>query len=145
MSLLVKGISKEEVRDALLSDGVRFPGGNIDMKVSQAGVRAEIIAEGSVTADGTGQELISVEGLGHFYGVIDLSQLGTGDAVRIGIYGKAVSGGSWKRYYEETFSGPQTDPLGYIIPKVFAHGFRVTLKQYIGTMRSFDYTFYREG
>jgi hypothetical protein len=85
LSLLVKGISKEEVRDAILTDGVRFAGANIDMKVSeagvseaqirdailsdatpfaganidmkisQAGVKVELAAHGTLVADGAGR------------------------------------------------------------------------------------------
>jgi len=67
-----------------------------------------------------------------------------GDQVAVSVYIKITEGGSWKRYYRNEYIGPQTNPLLHFLLKVARHGFRVTLHQFAGSPKTFEYSFYKE-
>lgn len=145
MSLLIKGISREEIRDAILSDGVPFPGANIDMKVSEAGVKVEMVAHGSVVADGTEQvvaELVS-DKPARFHGWLNLNNMDAGDKVTIRTYTRD-EGGVYRRHAVEIYADVLEQPMINLIPKL-TQAYRITLEQTAGTYRSFDYRFFKEG
>jgi len=147
MSLLVKPpkISAEEVRDAILSDGVRFPGANIDARISEAGVKVELVSHGTLLADGTEQEmaeLLSATPV-KFYGWISLDEMDIGDKVTIRTYAKDEAG-AYKVHATELYQDALEQPMVNLMMKV-TEAYRVTLEQTAGTYRSFDYRFFKEG
>lgn len=147
MSLLIKPpkISAEEVRDAILSDGIRFPGANIDMKVSEAGIKVEVAAHGTLIADGTEQEvaeLLSATPV-KFYGWISLDEMDIGDKVTIRTYAKDEAG-NYRVHAVELYADVLEQPMVNLVIKV-TEAYRVTLEQTAGTYRSFDYRFFKEG
>ncbi|MEM2607369.1 MAG: hypothetical protein QXH97_00350 [Candidatus Bathyarchaeia archaeon] len=104
--------------------------------------------EGSLTADGTEQNLILDEISGnpqrHIEGYVDLSALASGDTIVIRQYMKIAATGDYVKYAEETYSGAQTLPLLHIITKPARYGLKLTLQQTAGTYRSFAYQFFRK-
>ena len=104
----------------------------------------EVIAEGSITADGTEQVVMEYSGLAMVHGYIDLSQMTTGDEVIIRAYVVIRAGGAWRKYAEETFRDAQSLPALYVLPRLTVYGIRITLQQTAGTFKSFDYVFVKE-
>jgi len=145
MSLLVKGASKDEIRDAILTDGIRFPGGNIDMKVSEAGIKVEMVAHGTLIADGTEQEvaeLLSATPV-KFYGWISLGEMDMGDQVTIRTYAKDEAG-VYQGHAVELYADVLEQPMLNLTMKI-DNAYRITLQQTGGTYRSIDYRFFKEG
>lgn len=103
------------------------------------------VASGSLVADGTEQDLISVEGLGQYHGIISLHEMSGSDVVEVALYGRMSAGGAWRRYWLERYSRFQPDPLVHLTLKTLRHGFRVTLRQVSGVMRTFEYAFFKVG
>jgi hypothetical protein len=103
--------------------------------------------EGTLTADGTEQNLVLDEIPGNpprfLDGYVDLSAMAEGDTVVIRQYVSLVTPVSYKKYAEETFSGPQALPLLYITTKTGRYGIKVTLQQTAGTFKTFPFQFFR--
>lgn len=139
------GITKEDIRDALLTDDTKFAGGNIDMKVSEAGVKLEPVAHGTLTADGTEQELaeLTSEDPAKFYGWIDLDNMQVGDRVTLRTYAKDEEG-NYKVHAVENYEDAQTEPMVNVVLKVDT-AYRLMLEQTAGAYRTYGYHFFREG
>lgn len=101
-------------------------------------------AEGTLNADGSEQSIVKINSLMKLSGYIDLSEMETGDEVVIKQYMRIKSGGAYKKYAQENYSGVQEKPLIYITTKVLGHGGQVTLQQTLGTNKSFEYEFISE-
>ena len=128
-----------------MSDGVRFPGANIDMKVSEAGVKVEAASHGTLVADGTEQEvaeLLSATPV-KFYGWISLDEMDTGDQVTIRTYVKDEAG-DYRVHAVELYEDILEQPMVNLVMKV-DNAYRITLEQTAGTYRNFDYRFFKEG
>ena len=104
----------------------------------------EKIKEGVLTADGTEQELVATVGLAEYYGLISLDKMTVGDKVAVSLYLKMTAEGEWKRYRRMEYAGPQEDPVLHLLVKVVQHGFRVTLHQFEGVPKTFEYCFYKK-
>lgn len=100
-----------------------------------------IIAEGTLVADGSEQTVLEYTETATIHGYIDLSKMEAGDTVEIKVYVRIKEGGEYQLHASETYSGAQSLPALYIVPKLSGHGFKVTLKQTAGTYKSFDYMF----
>jgi len=101
----------------------------------------KIIAQGTVTADGSEQVLVEYSGLATVSGYVDLSSMDEGDGVVIRVYTKIRPDGEWKLYDEGRFYGKQAYPALHILPRVTGYAYKVTLQQTSGTYKSFDYLF----
>ena len=103
--------------------------------------------EGSITADGTEQNLILDEVAGDpsrfLEGMVDLNNMAAGDAVTIRQYLSLVTPVAYRKYAEESYSGAQTMPALFIVSKSGRYGIKVTLQQTAGTYRVFPYQFFR--
>jgi hypothetical protein len=103
--------------------------------------------EGTVTASGSETTVIEDELSGNpprfLEGYIDLSALATGDTIIIRQYIKITSTGSYVKYAEETYSGPQDLPLLYIVTKPGRYGIKITVVQTAGTNRTLTFQFFR--
>jgi len=108
------------------------------MKKTKTGLQMEMLAEGTLSADGSEQTVIETTGLGRIAGFIDLTVLASGETVIITEY---VLLGGWKPYQEENYTGP--NKILYILSRE-GPGFKVTLRQTSGTMRNFQYYFTKE-
>jgi hypothetical protein len=76
-------------------------------------------------------------------GYIDLSSLTTGDTIIVRQYIKITPAGSYIKYAEETYSGPQDLPLLYIVTKPCRYGIRITVTQTAGTSKELVFQFFR--
>lgn len=111
------------------------------------GVRAELLAEGSITADGSLQTVLEVTGLGSptkIFGWIYLTNMDVGDEVVIQTYIQD-SNGNWHRHANEIFNDAQQHPAVYLEERAVSHGYKVLLQQTKGTYREYPYEFYKEG
>jgi hypothetical protein len=75
----------------------------------------------------------------HFMTTIDLSNMASGDTVILRAKTIVKSAGSFVTVYSETFTGAQTFPNFYIPPISGRYGYRLTLQQTAGTLRTFDW------
>ena len=74
-----------------------------------------------------------------FSGYVDLTNMTSGDTTEIRVYAIAKTAGSYILYYMASYSGAQTTPLVYIPPMPSDIGWKLTLKQTVGTGRSYDW------
>jgi len=121
--------------------------GPIDYGRLRKKILPDVLAEGTVIADGSEQDILKVESTECFQveGYIDLSPLEEGDTVIIRYYIKIKSGGEFGKYAEETYTGVQSSPILYIGKKVAKYGIKITLQQTSGEFKSFDYQFFSIG
>jgi hypothetical protein len=102
----------------------------------------EVIAKGSLTADGSEQTLMEYTGLATVHGYVDLGNMVDGDSVTIRVYVKIREGGDYRLYRSDVFTNKQAEPALYLLPRLSGFGFKVTLQQTAGTtFKSFDYLF----
>jgi hypothetical protein len=113
----------------------------MSIEVSRSGPRLSIVAQGTVTADGTEQTIIEYTGKASLSGYIDLSNMQSGDTVTVRVYVKIRRDGDYKLYQAETFSNKQDEPALYILPKATGYAYKVTIQQTSGVYKSFDYLF----
>jgi hypothetical protein len=127
--------------DASLEAGTGTRKAKID---SLLGTVTEV--EGTVTLTGSEQTLISTsDNKSHVVtGQIDLSNMASGDTVEVIQYMMVKSGGTFRAYADEVYTGAQTLPLLNINTKKGKYGVKVTIKQTGGTYRTVDYLFEKE-
>ena len=146
LKYLYKGRDKLVLREIASSLGIKLSTDeqifkNLGVEIV---VPREVIAEGTLTADGTEQTVVEYTGLAVVSGYIDLQNMASGDTVVIRAYVKFGPGKTYKKYAEETYSGPQDLPALYVLPRLTVYGFKVTLQQTAGTYKNFDYVFVKE-
>lgn len=113
--------------------------------VKPAAAVLEIVAEGTLTADGTEQtvaELTSDLPV-KFQGWINLDNMDLGDKVTIKTYAKNQAG-VYKTHAVELYADVLEQPMVNLITKV-TEAYWVTLQQTSGIYRDYDYRFYKEG
>ena len=106
--------------------------------------RKQILAEGTITADGTEQTVIEASGIMNLEGYIDLSQMTNGDTVTLRRYVKIQKNTEYKLHGEETYVGAQAQPLIRFPAIASYYGIKITLKQTSGTYKNFPYQFFKE-
>jgi hypothetical protein len=106
--------------------------------------RKQILAEGTVTADGTEQTVLEAQGIMNLEGYVELSQMTNGDTVTLRRYVKIQQNGEYRLHGEETYLGVQAQPLIRFPTIVGYYGIKVTLKQTSGTYKNFPYQFFKE-
>ena len=113
--------------------------------VKPAAAVLEIVAEGSITADGTEQEVaeLSSDSPVKFMGWISLDNMDLGDRVTIKTYAKNQAG-VYKTHAVELYADVLEQPMVNLMQKV-TEAYKITLQQTAGTYRSYDYRFYKEG
>jgi hypothetical protein len=110
-----------------------------------AGIKIEVVAEGTLTADGTEQtvaELTSSEPA-KFHGWLSLGNMDLGDKVTIRTYGRDQAG-AYKTHAVELYEDALEQPMVNVIEKI-TEAYQITLQQTAGVYRSYDYRFYKEG
>jgi len=106
--------------------------------------RKQILAEGTVTADGTEQTVLEAQGIMNLEGYVDLSEMTNGDTVTLRRYVKIQQDAEYKLHGEETYVGIQAQPLIRFPPMAGYYGIKITLKQTSGTYKNFPYQFFKE-
>jgi hypothetical protein len=103
--------------------------------------------EGTVATGATETDVVLDEPAGNpprfLEGYVDLSPLASGDTIVIRQYMKIAPTGAYKKYAEETYSGPVDPPMLYIVTKPGRYGIRVTVQQTAGTSKNLDFQFFR--
>jgi hypothetical protein len=103
--------------------------------------------EGTVTTATTETDVVLDEVTGNpprfLEGYIDLSPLASGDTIVIRQYMKITPTGTYKKYAEETFSGPVDPPMLYVMTKPGRYGIRITVTQTAGTSKTLEFQFFR--
>lgn len=77
-----------------------------------------------------------------FSGYIDVTNMTTGDTVEVRVYTIVKTAGSYILYSLTTLVDAQTLNLYHIPSFPSDIGFKVTLKQTVGTARTYDWKFY---
>jgi len=103
----------------------------------------QVIAEGTITTDGTEQVVFEIVELINLEGYIDLSNMTEGDTIILKRYVKIKEGGSYKLHAKETYSGVQEEPLIRFPEIAGRYGIKITIQQIAGTYKSFDYQFFK--
>ena len=101
-------------------------------------------AKGTLTADGTEQDLVNTSGRGKYEGYIDLFNMQAGDTVVIKEYIKFKTGGTFRLYATTTYTDVQAEPAIHATKKLSEYGWRVSLQQTGGVNRAYDYEFLKE-
>jgi hypothetical protein len=96
-------------------------------------------ASGNLTADGTEQTLASGTSAGTYQLHINLSNMASGDAVRLRIYSKANSLDTETVVYDRTFANVQGEPLTVSPPHGAVADYKATLQQTAGTNRTYQW------
>ena len=109
----------------------------------KVGMKLELVAEGTLIADGTEQTLVEDTLLSNLSGFISLFNMEIGDTVTIRQY-VDMNGDGYRLYADETYNDAQIQPAVYITSKTSNTRMRITLQQTAGTYRQFAYEFNRE-
>ncbi len=100
-------------------------------------------SEGTLTADGSEQDLGTVSVNGYYNFSVNLSNMAAADVVKIRFYKKVKTTGTLARFHVETYNDAQTtEPESPVVdsgPFWIANEFKVTLQQTAGTNRNFDW------
>lgn len=105
----------------------------------------ETPVESSILMDGSEQILVSKEDnkIGLLDGYVDLSSMDTDDVIVIRQSMQVKAEGTYVKYAEETYSGPQTIPLLHIVTKTAKDKIKVTAEQTNVAYKTLDVQFYR--
>ena len=101
-----------------------------------------LISEGTLTADGTEQELDTISVNGYYQFSISLANMAAADVVKVRFYKKVKTTGTLSRFHVETYNDAQDEPESPVVdsgPFWVANEFKVTLEQTAGTNRDFDW------
>lgn len=111
-----------------------------------AGIVQTEVAKGTLTADGSEQDVVNTSGRGKYEGWIDLANMGASDTVVVREYIKLKTGGTFRLYATTTYTGVQTEPAIHAVRKLSEYGWRVSLQQTAkdGGYKAFDYEFLKE-
>lgn len=138
---VLRGMNDVVLRSIAQALGIKIsPMGEIIDRVLSP-LLLKILAEGSITADGSEQTILEYHGLAMISGYIDLSSMDEEDEVIVRAYTIIERGGEFKLYRSETFIGRQAEPALYVLPRLSAHGFKVTIQQTKGSYKTLKYLF----
>ncbi len=99
------------------------------------------IASGTLTADGTEQNLATDTGNKNYVLVVDTANLVNGETVELRLYTKCLTGGTERLAYLATYNQAQGEPMKYSVPVPADISLRATLKQtaYVSTYKNFPW------
>jgi hypothetical protein len=151
------------IRDAIVNDATRFPGGNIDAAISTRATQASILTDatpfsgarigkipafepvteatvGPLTGPGTEDILVEFnDGKTSLVdGYVDLTPMIGGDTSVIRQYMKVKAAGAYVKYAEETYTGVQAIKLLYLTSKTLSRAVKVTAEQTAKGGANFD-------
>jgi len=101
-------------------------------------------AVGTLTADGTEQDVTELTVLGTLEGWIDLANMTSGDTVTIREYARIREDGAYRLYDSADYSGAQVKPALHVVKLPTKYGIKVTLQQTAGVYKTFNYNFFKE-
>lgn len=94
-----------------------------------------VSASGSLTANGTEQQLATGTTAGTYELVVDRSNMADGDTLVLNIYDQVTSSSSLVLARSVSFNNAQTEIVTKSIPFTCTHQYKVTLQQTAGTNR----------
>lgn len=102
-----------------------------------------LTTSGTQTATVTTEHTLTTQTGNKFYSAyIDLTNMASGDTVEIRVSVIVKTAGSHILYYLGTYSGAQTNPLVYVASLPSDISWKLTLKQTVGTGRTYDFRVY---
>ena len=101
-----------------------------------------VISHGTITADGTEQDLLNSVVVAKFTGWISLANMAAGDTLIIRQYQYIESVKTL--YKDESYNDAQSEPAIYITPKISASQIVVSIEQTAGVYRDYLYEFEAE-
>jgi len=109
------------------------------------GMPIEVVSEGTHTpsALNTEETVFETTEKGKYCGYVSVKNLADGDTVEMKLYLILKSGGSYELYDTVTLSNAQTETVVPIYETPIVYGFKLTLNQTAGTIRSYDYIILR--
>lgn len=104
--------------------------------------KAEEDSSGTITADGTEQEILSKTSAEPFMSqfILDVSSMVGTDQIIINETMKVLPAGSLKKFTKTHITGKQEEPILIFAQKYAVRQYKVTLQQLAGTLRSFDWS-----
>jgi len=100
----------------------------------------DIVSDSIILANGGEQDLINdTSRIGEFWGYVDLSKMVGGDTVILRQY--FVTNAVPSLYQAKTYTGIQAEPLIAVRPRPITKGYRFTLQQTGGVMKTYSYNF----
>jgi len=106
----------------------------------------DMLAEGSLTTDGTEQTIIETGGEFPFTlnAWLNLSNMEAGDTITVKQYIRTKEGGNWARYAKKIYHGIQSDPALFVTTKPSMYGIKITLEENTGEHGTIDYNVFRQ-
>lgn len=102
-----------------------------------------LTTNGTQTATLTTEHILTTQTNNKFYtAYIDLTNMASGDTTEIRVSVIVKAAGSHILYYLGTYSGAQTNPLVYIPSLPSDISWKLTIKQTVGTGRTYDWRVY---
>lgn len=98
-----------------------------------------VLAQGTISADGTEQDILDSSSVGRISGWLSLSNMQAGDTLVVKLY--EYIEGNKTLYDSGTYSGAQSSPAIYFPQKVSASRMVISIEQTAGTNRDYDYEF----
>jgi len=97
---------------------------------------------GTLTADGTAQEIVSKTSTEPFMAqlILDVSNMVGADQILIEETIKVLSTGGLEKFTRTRITGKQEEPIMIFAPKYAVRQYKVTLQQLVGTYRNFDWS-----
>ena len=129
-------------RSDLLGEDATFEGGTAARKARiDRLMAAEAETEGTITANGTEQTLISsvLAVQHHMEAYLDLAAMSGIVSACIRQYMVVVSGGPFRRYAEEFYTGAQPLPVLYLVTKIVKYGLSVSLQATSGLSVPYEF------
>jgi hypothetical protein len=99
------------------------------------------IASGTLTADGTEQDLATDTTNKNFVLAVDTANLVNGETMELRLYTKCLTGGTERLAFMATYVNAQGEPMKYSIPVPADISLRATLKQtvYVSAYKAFPW------
>jgi len=136
-----RGMNDAMLRAIAQALGIKISPMEVIMERVLSPLLLKILAEGSITANGNEQPILEYHGLALVSGYIDLSSMDEEDEVIVRAYTIIERGGEFKLYSSKPFTGRQAEPALYVLPRLSAYGFKVTIQQTKGSYKTFKYLF----
>lgn len=98
-----------------------------------------LLASGTVTADGTEQDLATDTTNKTVILVVDTGAMANGDVVDLKLYTKVLDGGTERLAYQATYAHAQSEANKYSVPVPANIHLRATLKQVAGSNKAYPW------
>ena len=104
--------------------------------------KAEEDSSGTLTADGTEQEMVSKTSTEPFMSqlILDVSNMAGADQILIEETVKVLPAGGLEKFTRTRITGAQEEPILMFVQKYAVRQYRVTLQQLAGIYRDFDWS-----